>query len=327
MTRLTVRAESWAIDPPLRIARGEMSLLPLIVVELEDAAGHRGRGEAVGVPYEGETPDSMIAQIEAIRAVVEAGLDRATLQRRLPPGGARNALDCALWDLEAKLSGAPAWRLAGLDAPRPLTTAFTIGLGPPQEVLAKARAAAHLPLLKLKLDADRTLDVVQVVRAEAPQADIIVDANQAWSLDQLNRLAPQLAARGVSLIEQPLPKGEDHLLRAYAGPVTLAADESCVDRHSLPGLVGLYQAINIKLDKTGGLTEALALAAEARRLGFDIMVGCMAGTSLSMAPASLVAQGAKVVDLDGPLLHREDRPFGLSYVHGIMSPALPELWG
>lgn len=325
--KLSVREETWKIDPPLRIARGVMDNLGLIVVELEDDRGHRGRGEAVGVPYEGETPQSMMAQIADVAGEIEHGMSRADLQRRLSPGGARNALDCALWDIEAKATQAPVWRLAGLAPPGPLVTAFTIGLGDEDEVRAKARAAAAMPLLKLKLDATRALDVVRIVRAEAPNARIIVDANQAWTLQQLNDVAEEMAALGVVLIEQPLPKGKDADLAGYTGAINLAADESCTDRSSLPALADLYHVVNIKLDKTGGLTEALALAQEARKLGLEIMVGCMAGTSLSMAPASYVAQGAPFVDLDGPLLHVSDRPHGIVYTNGVMAPPARELWG
>ncbi|WP_374571259.1 N-acetyl-D-Glu racemase DgcA [Phenylobacterium sp.] len=324
--RVEVREERWPIDPPLRISRGVMDSLPMIVVEVEDDEGRRGRGEAAGVPYDGETPKTMTAQIEAISGAF-ATLDRAGLQRLLGPGGARNALDCALWDLEAKAAGVRAWRLAGLAPPGPLVTAFTIGLGDAEEVRGKARAAADLPLLKIKLDAERAADVVAMVRAEAPRAEIIVDANQAWDLDQLNAAARAMEAHGVSLIEQPLPRGQDPLLAGYTGSIRLAADESCVDRASLDALEGLYQLVNIKLDKTGGLTEALALAAAAKARGFQVMVGCMAGTSLAMAPASLVGQGAAVVDLDGPLMHGCDRPHGLVYERGIVSPPTPELWG
>lgn len=325
--RLSVREETWKLDPPLRIARGAMENLGLIVVELEDDGGLRGRGEAVGVPYEGETPPSMMAQIADIASEIEQGLSRVDLQRRLMPGGARNALDCAMWDLEAKVAGAPVWQLAKLAPPSPLVTAFTIGLGDKDEVRAKARAASTMPLLKLKLDATRALDVVRIVRSEAPNARIIVDANQAWTLQQLNDMVEELAALGVLLIEQPLPKGADADLAGYAGAIKLAADESCTDRASLPALAHLYHVVNIKLDKTGGLTEALALAQEARRLDLEIMVGCMAGTSLSMAPASYLAQGALIVDLDGPLLHASDRPHGIAYNKGVMAPPARELWG
>lgn len=325
--KISVREECWCIDPPLRISRGVMETLPLIVIELDDEAGHVGRGEAVGVPYDGETPQTMMAQLADLADEIANGLGRKELQSRLGPGGARNALDCAYWDIEAKAAGVPFWKLAGLGAPRPLMTAFTIGIGDEAEVRAKAKGAAHLPLLKLKLDANHALDVVRIVRAEAPRARLIVDANQAWTLHQLNASAPELAALGVELIEQPLPKGRDSELAGYIGTVKLAADESCVTRASLRELVGLYHAVNIKLDKTGGLTEALALATDVRNAGLDIMVGCMAGTSLSMAPAFYVAQGASVVDLDGPLLHGADRPHGIVYERGVMTTPESELWG
>ena len=244
-----------------------------------------------------------------------------------PAGGARNALDCALWDLRAKESGRPAWKLAALPAPHPVTTAFTIGLGDAQEVRRKARQALDYPLLKLKVDAERHVGLVRVVREEHPTAHIIVDANQSWTRELLERLTPELQQLGVELIEQPVARGDDASLDGLRSPLAVAADESCTDRHSLAGLAGRYQCVNIKLDKCGGLTEALAMCAEARRLGLGLMVGNMCGTSLAMAPAFLVAQACLVTDLDGPLLQRLDRPHPIRFERGVMQAPDSALWG
>jgi L-alanine-DL-glutamate epimerase-like enolase superfamily enzyme len=240
---------------------------------------------------------------------------------------ARNALDCALWDLRAKQSGVPVWQAAGLPALQPVTTAFTIGLGDEATTRRKARAARHFPLLKLKVDAQRHLDVVRWVREEHPGARLVVDANQGWSPALLRELLPALAAARVELVEQPLARGQDAALDGLQPLIPLAADESCTDRASLPALVGRYQFVNIKLDKCGGLTEALALAAEARRLGLGLMVGNMCGTSLAMAPAFLLAQSCTYVDLDGPLLQQQDRALPLQYDRGVIQPPSPALWG
>lgn len=323
--RLAVTAETFPIAGSFRIARGSRTEARVVVATLTDGS-HVGRGECVPYGHYGETVEGVIAAIEAMAPDLAAGLDRAALQAALPPGAARNALDCALWDLEAKRSGQPVWRLAGLSEPKPLETAYTISVGQP-EAMAKAAAASGRPLLKLKLTGEGDLDRVRAVREAAPAARLIVDANESWSLDQLDREAGALAALGVELIEQPLPANGDVALAGRADPVALAADESCHDRHDLDRLVGRYRVINIKLDKTGGLTEALALKQEAEVLGFAIMVGCMVGTSLAMAPALLVAQGARVVDLDGPLLLVADRPGGLVYDGAMVHPAAAEFWG
>lgn len=322
-----VQVERWAFQTPFRIARGVMNDLGLLTVRLTDAQGRTGWAEAAGVDYDGETLESMIAQIDAVRPKLVDGLTREALQPLLPPGGARNALDCALWDLEAKVTGVPAWKRAGLTALRPMITAHTIGIGPDEEVRAKARKLRGWPLLKMKADATSHLAPVRIAREECPDARFIVDANQGWDIDLLNRLEPELAELNVALVEQPVKKGADAQLAGYRGRIPLAADESCVDRSSLPGLRSLYQVVNIKLDKTGGLTEALALAAEARAMGLGIMVGCMAGTSLGMAPGAIIGQGADFIDLDGPLLHAADRPHAMQYALGSMSFPTPELWG
>jgi L-alanine-DL-glutamate epimerase-like enolase superfamily enzyme len=300
----------------------------VVVAELREG-GLLGRGEAVPYARYGESPEAVVATLEGLAGAVAAGLDREGLARLLPAGAARNALDCALWDLEARRAGRPVWQLAGLGlAPGPVVTAFTLSLDRPEAMAAAARAAGGRPLLKLKLGGQEVLERVRAVRAAVPRARLMVDANEAWSLDQLHHLAPELARLGVELIEQPLPAGADDGLRpGAAGPVPLAADESCHGRDSLERLVGRYQLINIKLDKTGGLTEALRLKAAAEAAGLGIMVGCMVATSLAMAPALLVAQGAAVVDLDGPLLLAVDRVPGLRYESATVYPPEPGLWG
>jgi L-alanine-DL-glutamate epimerase-like enolase superfamily enzyme len=296
------------------------------VVELE-AEGCRGRGE--GVPYGryGESLEGVIAAIEALRGDLAAGLDRAALQGRLPAGAARNALDCAFWDLDAKQTGKRVWDLAGLPAPEPVTTAYTLSLDSVENMRAAAKANAERPLLKLKLAGPEDLARVEAVREGAPTASLVVDANEGWTPAFYDEIAPRLQALGVAMIEQPLHADHDQALARMERPVPVCADEACHDRASLPGLEGRYDMINIKLDKTGGLTEALKLKAEAEAAGYRIMVGCMLGTSLAMAPAMLVGQGAEVVDLDGPLLLAEDRSDGLLYEGSLLHPPAPALWG
>jgi L-alanine-DL-glutamate epimerase-like enolase superfamily enzyme len=245
----------------------------------------------------------------------------------LPHGGARNAVDCALWDLIAKQRRTSIWELTGISHPRPLVTAITLGIDTDEAVAAGARRYAEWPLIKVKVDGRRHLEVIRLVHSLAPAARMIVDPNQAWSCDLLNRLAPELKSLGVVLIEQPVPRGEDESLRGYSGPIRLAADESVSDRAALSAVKDLYQVINVKLDKTGGLTEALALAREARAKGLNVMVGCMAGTSLAMAPGMVVGQLAEFVDLDGPLLHSRDREAGIAYDRGDMGLPSAALWG
>ncbi|MGH8251036.1 MAG: N-acetyl-D-Glu racemase DgcA [Steroidobacteraceae bacterium] len=324
---LTGRIDTWPLLSPFRISRGTISSVQVIVVEIEDRNGIRGRGEAAGVDYEGETPQSMLAQVESVRPRIESGIDRQSLFHLLPAGGARNALDCALWDLETKRSGIPAWQAAGLATIEPVPTAYTIGIGPLDEVAAKAEAVRDHRLLKLKADADRHVQIVETVRRICPASQLIVDANQAWTIELLEELAPRLADHGTVLIEQPLPRDADNALRDYRSPVPIAADESCTDRGSLWRLEGKYQFINIKLDKCGGLTEGLALAFEARTRGFGLMVGCMLGSSLGMAPAAVIAQLCRFVDLDGPMLQAGDYVPPIKYERGIMSVPPRELWG
>jgi len=323
---LTVRRESWPIAGRFVISRGAKTEADVVVAELSDGR-HSGRGECVPYARYGETPEGVEAAIDGLRQELAGGLDRERLQAALPAGTARNALDCAFWDLEAKQAGEPVWRLAGRAAPRPLTTAYTISVGDAEAVGAAARAHAHRPLLKLKLGGSGDLARVKAVRANAPAARLIVDVNEAWSPAQLDELAPRLQKLGVELIEQPLPAGADDALANHTRSVAVCADESCHDRTSLEGLAGRYDAVNIKLDKTGGLTEALALADAARVAGYRLMVGCMVATSLAMAPALVVGQDAEYVDLDGPLLLARDREPGLRYGGSLVHPPDPDLWG
>jgi L-alanine-DL-glutamate epimerase-like enolase superfamily enzyme len=333
--RMQVDTESWAYKVPFRVSRGAEAALDVVVVTLTDSDGHVGRGEAAGVDYDGETVPLLCAQIEAVRPAIEHGVALedgaaagfAALATLLPPGGARNAVDCALWDLSAKQRRTTVWQMAGLPNPRRLTTSITLGIDTDEAVAAGARHYAGWPLIKVKVDGDRHLDAVRLVHAACPAAGLIVDPNQAWSCDLLNRLAPDMKSLGVVLIEQPVPRGEDETLRGYSGPIRLAADESVADRAGLTAVKDWYQVVNVKLDKTGGLTEALALARNARALGLQVMVGCMAGTSLAMAPGMVVGQLAEFVDLDGPLLHSADREHGIEYDRGLMGLLSPALWG
>ena len=327
MIEVATHVERWELIEPFVTARDANTHVPVLVVQLTGPGGQRGWAEAAGVDYDGETPESMAAQIEDLRGVLHDRLTGTELLDLLPAGGARNAIDCALWDLRAKETGSPVWKLARLPAPHPVTTAFTIGLGDEQEVQRKARQALDYPLLKLKVDAERHVGLVRVVREAHPSARIIVDANQSWTRPLLERLLPQLHELGVELVEQPVPRGDDAVLDGLRSSIPVAADESCTDRHSLAGLAGRYQSVNIKLDKCGGLTEALAMCAEARPLGLGLMVGNMCGTSLAMAPAFLVAQACMVTDLDGPLLQRLDRPHPIRFERGVMRAPDPALWG
>ena len=323
---LAAVAERWPLADAFVISRGAKTEAQLVTVQI-DQAGARGRGECTPYARYDESVESVLAQIEAARAQVEAGCGRGELQTLMPAGAARNALDCALWDLEAKQTGARAWELAGRGRLDPVKTAFTISLGTPEAMAEAATRAARRPMLKLKLGGPDDLERVIAVRRAAPRTRLIVDANEGWDLATLEALAPELAALKVKLIEQPLGADEDAALDGFASPVPLCADESLHTRAELDACAGRYACVNIKLDKTGGLTEALALAAEARARGLEIMVGSMVATSLSMAPALILAQGAAFVDLDGPLLLARDRTSGLSYVGSMIEPPLAELWG
>ena len=325
--QLHITEEHWSLEEPFEIAGQIMVDLPLLVVELTDSNGLIGRGEAAGVDYDGETLASMRVQIESVAERLNTATIPADLAALLPRGGARNALDCALWDLQAKRSGVPAWVSAGMQPLRPLLTACTIGLGSIADIRRRARTLSSVPLIKIKVDGARHVDWISVVREEAPQARLVIDANQSWTRRLLEELMPSLQALGVEFVEQPVRRGSDAELDGLDSPIALVADESCTDRSSLPALVNRYQGINIKLDKAGGLTEALALAREARALGFDVMVGNMCGTSLGMAPAFLVAQLARWVDLDGPLFNKHDREHPMRYDHGVLNPPEAALWG
>ncbi|MEO8542396.1 MAG: dipeptide epimerase [Betaproteobacteria bacterium] len=327
MIQCRTSVEHWAMKEPFEIAREVITELPVLMLTLTDALGHVGRAEAAGVDYDGETPQSMAAQIAEMMGELHDGICGADLLHLLPAGGARNALDCALWDLRAKQDVVPAWQRAGLASLRPVETTFTIGLGDEATTRRKLRGARGYGLLKLKLDAHRHLEVVEWARQEHPLARLVVDANQAWSRDLLDRLLPELACRGVELVEQPLARGEDAQLDGLVSPIPLAADESCTDRASLDRLAGRYQYINIKLDKCGGLTEALAMCAPAAERGLRLMVGNMCGTSLAMAPAFLLAQRCAYVDLDGPLLQLLDRATPMVFRGGELHPPPPALWG
>ena len=318
----TVTAETFRLAQVFTISRGSRTEARVLTVRATQG-GITGRGECVPYARYGETLESVAAQIAAL----PAGLDRQRLQEILEPGAARNAVDCALWDLEAKRAGRRVWELAGLPAPGPMVTAYTLSLDTPEAMRAQAAANAHRPLLKIKLGSEGDMARLEAVRAGAPKAKIIVDANEGWTAEIYADLAPHLVRLGVALVEQPLPAGADEMLGEIARPLPVCADESCHDRASLPDLAGKYDMINIKLDKTGGLTEALALRDVAHAQGYGIMVGCMVGSSLAMAPAVLVAQGADVVDLDGPLLLAEDRDHPLQYDAAGVHPPEAALWG
>ncbi len=313
------------------ISRGAKRIAEVVEVTLRaarpDGTLATGHGECVPYARYDENPAQVIADIHAVCAAPD--LNRQSLQQLMPPGAARNAIDCALWDLESKLTATPAWRLAGLPAePKPVATAFTISLGTPDAMAQAAKSASAMPLLKLKLGGGAD-DIFRVaaVRNAVPDAVLIVDANEGWAMSQLFEIAPQLAALGVALIEQPLPAGQDAGLADFDSPVPIGADESCHGPDSLPSLIDRYQCVNIKLDKTGGVTGALAMKAAAQAAGFRVMIGCMVATSLSMAPAFLLTQGADFVDLDGPLLLETDRMPGIAYDGAWMQPPPVGLWG
>ncbi|AWZ19746.1 mandelate racemase/muconate lactonizing enzyme family protein [Roseovarius sp. TM1035] len=320
--QIDVTRDVFRLAQVFTISRGSRTEAKVLTVRVTDG-GVTGWGECVPYARYDETLESVTAQIEGL----SGDLTRAALYDLLPAGAARNALDCAIWDLEAKRAGRRVWELAGLPAPVPEITAYTLSLDTPETMQAQAAKHAHRPLLKIKLGTPDDMPRLEAVRRGAPQAKIIVDANEGWSAAVYADLAPHLVRLGVALVEQPLPAGDDEALIGMARPVPVCADESCHDRASLPKLKGKYDVVNIKLDKTGGLTEALALREAARAQGYGIMVGCMIGSSLAMAPAVLVAQGAMVTDLDGPLLLAEDREDALIFDAAGVHPPRPELWG
>lgn len=320
--RIDVTRDVFKLAQVFTIARGSRTEAKVLTLKLSDG-DHMGWGECVPYARYGESLESVIDEIMGL----PADFTREGLYDLLPAGAARNAADCALWDLEAKRAGTSVWQLAGLKAPGPEITAYTLSLDTPEAMQAQAEKHAFRPLLKIKLGTPDDMPRLEAVRAGAPKSTIIVDANEGWSAEVYADLAPHLVRLGVELVEQPLPAGEDHALLGMQRPVPVCADESCHDRNSLPDLKGKYDVVNIKLDKTGGLTEALRLRDAAIAQGYEVMVGCMVGSSLAMAPATLVAQGASVVDLDGPLLLAEDRDEPLIFDNAGVHPPSAALWG
>lgn len=324
--KLSVHAEEWAAKIPFRIAGHRWDAFKVVVVELTDG-NHVGRGEGLPVYYLNEDVDSLYRQIEAAAGQIERVIDREALLGLMPPGGARNAVDCALWDLEAKCSRKTVWELTGI-RPKPVTTVFTVGIeDTPEAMAARAIQASIYPILKIKVGKDQPFERVAAIREARPDAGLVVDANQSWTFEQLVEIAPKLAELGVKLIEQPLPRGSDDPLEGYVCRVPLSADESCQHRGELDQASRRYQIINIKLDKAGGLTEALLLAEAVRDKGLDRLVSCMGGTSLSMAPAFVVAQLCQFVELDGQLLLKRDRIPSLSCDKGTIAVPDSQLWG
>jgi L-alanine-DL-glutamate epimerase-like enolase superfamily enzyme len=315
--KMRVAVEKLRLSAPFRISGFVFEEQDVVVVTLEDGQ-HQGRGEASGVYYLGDSAQSMVAAIEAARGAIEAGIDRTALQKLLPPGGARNAVDCALWELSASTLGVAVWELAGLQAPKPLVTTFTLGADEPAVMAAGAKKYAQAKALKLKLTGDLAADLARVraVRAVRPEVWMGVDANQGYTIDVLEALIEGLKPFDISLLEQPLKRGREADLTGFKSPIPIAADESVLSLQDVPGLVGRFDVVNIKLDKCGGLTEGLAMAHEARRLGLRVMVGNMVGTSLAMAPAFVLGQLCDVVDLDGPIFLAKDRTPSITYTNG-----------
>ncbi len=309
-----------------RISRGARTETPTIIAEIEES-GAIGRAECVPYPRYGESIESVAAEIDGLRREIESGMERAALQDAMPAGAARNAIDCALWDLACKQSGKRAWQLAGIDAPRLVVSAMTLSLDTPENMAEAARASAHLPLLKLKVTGEGDLERVKAVRGGAPDSRLIVDANEGWRPEMLDSLLPDLAGLGVEMVEQPLPADDDGALLGRDLAIPVCADEACHTRADLDCREGRYPMINVKLDKSGGLTEALALVQEARARGFQVMVGCMVGSSLAMAPALLLTPFADYTDLDGPLLLARDCQPGLHYDGMTVHPPEAQLWG
>lgn len=325
--RLHIAAEKLRLAAPFRISGYVFEEQEVVVVTLGDGS-HSGRGEASGVYYLGDTAQNMVAAIEGVRGTIEAGVDRAAIQGLLPPGGARNAVDCALWELDARRLRKPVWELAGLPPAKPLVTTFTLGADDPAVMAAGARKYAQARSLKLKLTGELDADIarVQAVRAARPDVWIGVDANQGYAIDALDSLIGALIPANISLLEQPLKRGREADLEGFSSPIPIAADESALSFGDLAGLVGRFDMVNIKLDKCGGLTEGLAMAHEARRLGLKVMVGNMVGTSLAMAPAFVLGQLCDVVDLDGPIFLAQDRTPSMTYVDGIAWSG-DDVWG
>jgi L-Ala-D/L-Glu epimerase len=327
MLKAEIKFVSWPLRVPFTISRETQTVIDCVHLTLTDDAGHRGWSESIGVDYAGETPASVIVELEASRAQIEAGVTLTQAQFMFPAGGARNALDCALWDLEAKRSGVPAWQCAGLKSFEPRPTAFTLGMMDEDALRRAAEAHSGFAFLKVKTDKDHGLDPIRIVHEAAPNALLIVDPNESWGAAELRQYAGQLEGLNVALLEQPVDHNDDDILRHISLPVPVAADEAFDDRSSFAKLTGKYQVINIKLDKTGGLTEALACAHQGLAEGYRLMVGCMAGSSLGMAPGALLAQLCDYVDLDGPLLQSGDVAAPMTYDTGMMAMPTSALWG
>ncbi|MCP4010268.1 MAG: dipeptide epimerase [Proteobacteria bacterium] len=324
--KICVHIEEWELTQPFRISNFEWIHSRGIVVRLAED-GYIGRGEAQGVFYQDESAESIFAQVHEFAPQIRKGITREELQDLLPAGGARNAIDCAMWDLECKKSGKSIWQLTGID-PKPVTTVFTIGLeDTPEAMAAKAAAAADAPVLKIKLSDHQPYEKLAAIRAARPDAILVVDANQGWNFEMLKEVIPKCVSLNLAMIEQPLPRGGDEQLEGFKSPITLASDESCLHTGELEASARRYDMINIKLDKTGGLTEALKLAYAAKQRGCQLMVGNMSGTSLGMAPSFVVAQLCDFVDIDGPLLLKYDHPNGLSYNKGVVDVFQSDLWG
>ncbi len=326
MLHLSIAQESWPITGSFTISRGSKTAADVVVVTLSDGE-HTGRGECVPYPRYGETVPQVIAALEAARAAIAGGMSHDDIPSLVAPRAARNALDCALWDLEAKRAGTPVWQICGLQAPGALTTAYTLSLDAPDAMAAAASRAAHMPLLKLKLGREGDPERLRLIRKAAPRSRLIIDANEGWTPSNLAENLAACEEAGVELVEQPLPADADHALAGLKRKVIVCADESAHDARSLPQLLGKYGAVNIKLDKTGGLTEALRMAGAARASNLKIMVGCMLATSLAMAPAMLLEPFADWIDLDGPLLLARDREPGIAFAKGVMQPSPAALWG
>ncbi len=325
--KISIDIREYALKKPFRITGHVFDSSRVLEVSVTDTNGITGRGETSGAYYLGESAESMAQQCEDIAASITSSTTRADIQNLLPPCGARNAIDCAFWDLEAKQTDQSVWQLTGID-PTPLTTVFTIGIeDSPQKMADNALAAAEFPVLKIKMDGNQPIERMQAIRVARPDAEIVVDANQGWTFQQLVEVAPAFANLDIAMIEQPLPRGDDLALEGYDSPVILCADESCLHLGEIDEVAKRYQMMNIKLDKSGGLTEALAMAVEAKKRGLQLMVGNMMGSSLAMAPGTVIAQLCRFVDLDGPLLLQEDRTPALAYEGSTVHPTGTNLWG
>ena len=324
MRNVSFAIESWPLKVPFSITGYTFTEAKILYVKLTEG-GYTGQGEATGVYYLDESAESMLAQANSIKKELKQSADRDVLQTLLPAGGARNAIDCALWDLEAKQTGKSIWQLTGITS-KGIITVNTVGIDTSQAMAANAKSL-NTSKIKVKLNGEQVLERIEAVCAARPDADIVVDVNQGWIFEQLKTFAPQFKALGIAMIEQPLPRGEDQALEHYQSPIPLCADESCLDSSELEQATQRYQMINIKLDKTGGLTEALKLARQAKAQGLELMVGNMLGTSLAMAPGFVIAQHCKFVDLDGPLFLQNDRQPAMDYTYGLISVPSPKLWG